>query len=77
MNRLKKAMTTTRNDTLKILEAVEANLFRLDELWSEIEPLLPAPRQVAVSDPGKYVERARLFRHFVDQMPAVDGYKLE
>jgi len=70
-------MVPSRNDTLKTLEAVEANLSRLEALWSEIEPLLPEPRQLAVTDSARYIEQSRIFLQFLGQIPAIDGYKLE
>jgi hypothetical protein len=70
-------MIASRNDALKTLEAVEANLSRLEALWSEIEPLLPEPRKVATADPEKYIEQARIFRQFLGQIPAIDGYELQ
>jgi hypothetical protein len=66
-------MVAGRNEALRTLEAVEANLSRLESFWSEIEPLLPEPRQVAVTDPEKYSEQSRIFLQFLGQIPAIDG----
>jgi hypothetical protein len=66
------------NDTLKQFEAVEANLAKLERLWTAIKPLLPGtPNEASVKDPDKYTELERSFSHIAKGMPSVDGFKLE
>lgn len=66
------------NDTLKQFEAVEANLAKLDRLWAQIRPLLPASeREASVTDPEKYLDLQRAFNQIAKGMPKVDGFYLE
>ncbi|PYI94585.1 MAG: restriction endonuclease [Verrucomicrobia bacterium] len=66
------------NDTLKQFEAVEANLSKLERLWTQIKPLLPASeREASVTDEGKYIELQRSFNHIARGMPRVDGFGLD
>ena len=68
------------NDTLKVLEAVEANLEKLTRLWEEIRQLLPSVGGFVisgVSDEERYRDRARVFKHILQALPAIHGFKLE
>jgi|GEM_PF-4920582 len=66
------------NETLKEFEAVEANVAKLERLWMQIKPLLPASEsEASVRGPDKYVELQRSFDHIARKMPKIGGFQLE
>jgi len=65
------------NDAVKQFEAVEANLVKLEQLWKQIEKLLPSLDEVQVGDQEQYVRAQRSFEHIAKPMPKVDGLELK
>jgi hypothetical protein len=60
---------------LREFEAVEANLAKLERLWSQIEARIPAS-VVFGSDPD-YDDLCRLFAEILEHLPAIDGWHPE
>ena len=73
--------TIQRNDMNKLdtalqeFEATEANLAKLDNLWKQIEQLLP--QGPAFGSPPEYEELCWAFRRILPSLPAVDGFRIE
>ena len=65
---------TTLNAALKQFEATEANLFKLDKLWAQIEKLLPS--SPAFGSPPEYEELCRAFRQILSGLPAIEGFRV-
>lgn len=65
------------NEALKQFEAVEANLGKLDNLWKQIEKLLPSIDEVQVGDEEQYHQMQRSFEQIAKQMPSIDGFQLK
>lgn len=65
----------TLDGALKQFEATEANLAKLDELWTLIEKLLPS--SPAFDGPPEYDEHCFAFRQVLHGMPAIDGFRIE
>ena len=65
-------------EAIRQFDATEANLKRLEELWKEIEALIPSGMVIDKSSPGalRYAELCRTFRHIRTFMPKVDGFEL-
>ena len=63
------------NSALRQFEATEANVAKLERLWSEIIKLTPDGLQFG-SDPG-YDERVRAFLDVLAALPSIDGWKPE
>ena len=61
------------NIALRQFEAAEANLAKLERLWSEIVKLIPPGIQFG-NDPG-YEEQARLYEDVLAALPKIDGWK--
>lgn len=64
------------NDVMSALSAIErteANLDKIERIWSELQELLPAGGDTA--DNGEYENRARSFDLLVDGLPAIAGWK--
>src|ERR1700728_2311689 len=61
------------NSALRQFEATEANLAKLERLWSEISNLTPNGLQFG-SDPA-YEEHVRLFADILAALPTIDGWK--
>src|SRR5271156_2591134 len=66
---------TPINSALRQFEATEANLAKLDRLWSKISKLTPAGLQFG-SDP-KYEQLARLYADLLEALPKIDGWRPE
>jgi hypothetical protein len=63
------------NSALRQFEAAEANLAKLERLWSEIRKLMPDGLGFG-SDPT-YDERLRIFEDVLAALPKIDGWKPE
>jgi Restriction endonuclease len=63
------------NSALRQFEATEANLAKLERLWSEISKLTPSGLQFG-SDPT-YEECVRAFKDVLAALPSIDGWKPE
>jgi len=64
---------------LEVFSAAEANLEKLERLWTEMEKMLPSAFGSiieSVSDDAAYKEKSRQFSHILGEMPAIDGYVL-
>ena len=65
----------TLDTALQDFEATEANLAKLDNLWKQIEKLLPQGPEFG-SLP-EYDELCWAFRRILPSLPAVDGFRIE
>jgi hypothetical protein len=65
-------------DAIRQFDATEANLKRLDELWVEIEGLIPNGMVVDTTSPDatRYASLCRTFRHIRKALPKLDGFEL-
>ena len=65
-------------DAIRQFDAAEANLKRLEELWSEIESLIPHGLAMDTSSPEaiRYASHCRIFQHIMKALPKVDGFAL-
>jgi hypothetical protein len=61
------------NAALRQFEATEANVAKLECLWSEIQKLTPDGLQFG-NDPV-YEERVRVFEDVLGALPKIDGWK--
>jgi len=59
--------------TLRQFEASEANLTKLEKLWSEIVSL--TPQGIAFGGPPEYDDRCRAFESILAALPKIDGWK--
>ena len=66
---------STLEAALRQFEATEANLRKLEDLWSKIRALIPAGP--AFGAPDRYDEYCRAFRHILVAMPAITGTRIE
>ncbi len=60
---------------LRSLEAVEANLVKLERLWGEIEALIPSG--IVFGDNPEYEDRCRSLLNVLSMLPPIDGWKPE
>ncbi len=69
---------TDLTDAIRQFDATEANLKRLEDLWKEIESLIPQGMVIDTSSPDalRYANLCRTFRHIRKAMPTVDGFEL-
>src|ERR1043165_1043422 len=65
---------TTLESALQQFEATEANLAKLESLWTRIEALLP--RSPAFGSPPEYDELCLAFRRVLPGLPAIDGFRV-
>jgi len=72
-------MSMDLNETLKAFESTEANLVKLDQLWSEMERFLSTANSNFhnAEHEKEYESRARSFRLILRTMPKIDGHELE
>lgn len=65
-------------DAVRQFDAAQANLKRLEELWSEIKALIPDGMVIDTSSPDavRYADSCRTFRHILKAMPKIDGLAL-
>lgn len=61
------------NSALRQFEATEANVAKLERLWSEVQKLTPDGLQFG-NDPV-YEERVRVFEDVLAALPKIDGWK--
>ena len=66
--------STKANQILHALEATEANLAKLERLWSAISAKIP--RGVAFGGDPEYDDLRRQYADIVAVMPAIDGFQL-
>jgi hypothetical protein len=60
---------------LQRFEATEANLGKLERLWSQIERQIP--NGPAFGAPSEYGENCMAFRRILPALPAIDGFRVE
>jgi hypothetical protein len=60
---------------LEQFEAAEANLLKLEQLWPEMEKLIP--EGIAFGPNPEYEDRARSYDHLLTALPKIDGWKPE
>lgn len=65
---------TTLDTALQQFEATEANLSKLENLWDQIEQLLP--NGPAFGSPPEYEELCLAFRRVLPGLPAIDGFSV-
>tara|TARA_R100001129_G_scaffold170764_1_gene140471 strand:+ start:12295 stop:13482 length:1188 start_codon:yes stop_codon:yes gene_type:complete len=63
------------NTALRIFEAAEANLVKLEKLWVEMESVIP--NGVAFLDDSGYENNSRDFENVLASLPKIDGWKPE
>ena len=63
------------NAALRIFEAAEANLVKLEKLWMEIESAIP--NGVVFIEDSSYENNCRDFEYVLASLPKIDGWKPE
>ncbi|MFA7834072.1 restriction endonuclease [Aeromonas dhakensis] len=63
------------NSALRIFEATEANLVKLEKLWQEMESVIPIG--VAFLEDSGYESNSMDFEKIFDSLPKIDGWKPE
>jgi len=63
------------NNTIKQFDTTEANLAKLERIWSEIEDMIPSGTDFG--DNPDYDDKCRAFRLVLEAMPSIDGYGIE
>jgi len=65
-------------EALRQFDATEANLKRLEDLWQEIEKLIPDGMVIDTGSPesARYADLCRMFRHIRCAIPKLDGFEL-
>ncbi|HDZ8842124.1 TPA: restriction endonuclease [Aeromonas dhakensis] len=63
------------NSALRIFEATEANLVKLEKLWQEMESVIPIG--VAFLEDSGYESNSMDFENIFDSLPKIDGWKPE
>jgi hypothetical protein len=63
------------NNILVALETTEANLVKLERVWSSLRGLIP--EGMAFGAPAKYDDHLREYSALIAAMPSVDGHRLE
>jgi hypothetical protein len=73
-----RASESPLDDALRQFEATEANLAKLERLWTRINELIPAGVCFDISGPEKtrYDDLCRSFRTVIEVLPAIDGWRL-
>lgn len=63
---------------LRQFDATETNLQRLEDLWKQIEKLIPTGLSIDTGSPEarRYAELCRTFRHIRAGVPRIDGFEL-
>lgn len=61
------------NEALRAFEATEANLSRMEFLWSEIRALIPEGIEFGDSTEGVYDDKCRAFEDLHSGLPKIDG----
>jgi hypothetical protein len=70
-------MMATLDDALRQFDAVQANLHKLEHLWTSIDSMLPSGNDVgSVSNWDEYRDAVRKFEFIARQMPKIDSYSL-
>lgn len=64
------------NNALRQFEAAEANLSKLERLWSEIQGLMPKSF-ASFGDNPSYEDKCRSFYSILECLPKIDGWKPE
>ena len=64
---------STLDAALQQLEAVEANLDKLDKIWAQISKLIPSGPDF--SNPPEYDNLCLAFRRILPSLPAIDGWR--
>jgi hypothetical protein len=68
---------STLDAALRTFEAVEANLGKLERVWSDMKALIPGDLAFDSSDSDSYNERGRELAAILTALPAIDGRRLE
>ena len=58
---------------LEKFEATEANIAKLERLWSELESLVPSG--ISFGDDPDYDDKIRAYSLLLDALPMIDGWK--
>ncbi len=62
------------NDALRQFEITEANLKKLERLWSDLKGIIP--RGVAYVESTAYDEKSLAFREILKSMPTIQGFEI-
>jgi len=66
------------NNALRQFEIVQANVAKLQRLWSQIAQMLPEGTSIGFpGDPSEYRRLVRRFDHIVERLPTIDCHRLE
>ncbi|HEX3653556.1 MAG TPA: restriction endonuclease [Rhizomicrobium sp.] len=65
--------TSSLMSAIERFEAVEANILKLERLWSELQDLVP--RQIAFGASPEYEDRCRSYSAVLASIPKIDGWK--
>ena len=68
-------MIASLNAALRSFEAVEANLVKMEKVWSEIETLIP--QDIVFDDDPEYESKCRSFVVLLESLPKIDNWKPE
>ena len=63
----------TMSSALRAFEATEANLAKLERMWSDLRGMVPDG--IAFGSDSKYEERSEEFNHVIAALPAIDGFR--
>lgn len=63
------------NSALRQFEATEANLAKLEQIWSEIVKL--TPQGLAFGNDAAHEEHVRVYEDVLGALPKIDGWKPE
>ncbi len=61
------------NEALRTFDATEANLAKLERIWSALSKMIPS--DIAFGSNPEYEERCREFTHVLAALPAIDGFR--
>ena len=61
------------NAALRIFETAEANLVKLENIWEEMEEVIP--KGVEFLEDSGYESNCRDFENVLDSLPKIDGWK--
>ena len=69
---------TTLNDALRVFDTTEANLGRLEKIWTKIEAAIPDGIAFYGGSPeGRaYADLVRTYKDIRDALPSIDGWKI-
>ena len=65
---------SSMNKALRVFEATEANLIKLEKLWKEIESAIPQG-QIFITEDEDYENNCRSFETILEALPKIDDWK--